>query len=1005
MQIFIGSTSENVSGRSEEEIGFIEASEYRFKFFYAEGLGLFFAVIDPKGRFLIVDPTAYFEEAFEGYGTKSAERVTMVTDRSFDDYIQSDSARIALSEWVMRRDAKSIVRSAITLGANIRKGYVMSTERIRNRINEFNKRGFKGTLDTGGAYGFNVHEYRGVKFWDVGEPGQEFSMQYHYDDELGLLASFHIGDQFKLYSFETYARNYRDGEPQAQRAIYAIPIPTEGYANVDAAIAGAKKDYIVDSHFQTENLREILQEYIQVKLNGMNPNAEWVGKVNRFEKIFFTTDLSGVKAISLAQLKTVLRIQFPEGKGDYVTEGLPDQFPDLSVPVADASGRSFLYLHYDKKNKELELRAIEEKTGAGFVFSLKRVVKDVRKNKESVSAEKISSPMRKRANMSGIKIDSKSNVDQLKFGAMQIVAQSGFYTVWDFLKQLTNQPVMSPIERRTALRVYKELAEFYHAQLGSPDASSSVFQENLERLRIDIQRLQLFLQDPYTFRRSVSLGEYGTYRFREGAKWTHLVMTHNALFENLDLTEYVRPALAIRQGPNGRNPSNAAKILFRIIKEGTAYDHELADPGILTEPTLQELFDKGYLVKIEPVFTQSWSSDALREELPLMAEHPVTRELVRYPLHFDSNGNALLLNIGGTLLSAKYFHSLFGSARSIEEAGLFHAFRIFPGLESATGVQTYIASKTGSFALSEDSMTSRATESINEEINRDLPAQLAGIEPATETQSVGETVSFMVGNINDVPRQVAAFGETAAQLAKLIDVLDEDTKRFLKKVRLVAIGSQVEVMTHDNGELSFAHIGFAGHMNLPTLYIGRVLLKYMLTHDQDALVTLMRIEMNRIQYRLEKETADNRSTQEVVKDAEVHPAELEALKKAIAEAQAEHILKSVLEGEGSPEVLARAIQIAAEYVDTLTTSASIAGIPIALRGYLLDAVVRRVAEKMKVPEDAVHLTRSADQIRVSQEAQRLKVLGDLISQQMDAQTEGIEINTLMGEMRLFRGIA
>ncbi|MDP8217507.1 MAG: hypothetical protein P9M03_02150 [Candidatus Theseobacter exili] len=274
-----------------------------------------------------------------------------------------------------------------------------------------------------------------------------------------------------------------------------------------------------------------------------------------------------------------------------------------------------------------------------------------------------------------------------------------------------------------------------------------------------------------------------------------------------------------------------------------------------------------------------------------------------------------------------------------------------------------------------------------------------------ETQVVGDSMSVLTEKIISLSDEDRSNDELTNTIADYIDnefqELNKETRGNFEKIRLVCIGGQVDVARNESVSVSYAHFGMAGKDLMPTLYIGRRLLEYLLKHRRHDLNTLLRIEMNRMTYRASN-VVDNRTSMKVVRDAGVSLKDIESLKRAIAEAEAHEIARKYSLNE-----ILMMLKGTSVFLDKYGKMPNfVGGVDVGrLNDYVLDALALMFAEK--IDEDvSKSVTEHIDDLKKKRAekliAPSITKMINILEEKIDKDCIGIEINTLSEEIYLFK---
>ncbi|MDP8217140.1 MAG: hypothetical protein P9M03_00230 [Candidatus Theseobacter exili] len=332
-------------------------------------------------------------------------------------------------------------------------------------------------------------------------------------------------------------------------------------------------------------------------------------------------------------------------------------------------------------------------------------------------------------------------------------------------------------------------------------------------------------------------------------------------------------------------------------------------------------------------------------------------------------------------------------------------YAVMPAVQKAPDSATAVMS--GNFSMSEGFVVDGTEGLTNSQVGDQLSEKLdvLGISAVTETQVSGDILSFIVGeasNIKESDKEVFVLASILRDYFKSQSYkeLSEETRSLFESTRLVALGGQAFVARREGKGSSYAHFGMAGDSMLPSLYMGRDLIEYLAENRVADLSTLIKIEMNRRAYRIAYDQ-DNRSSIQVVKDAGITPQELQSLKEAIAEVEARILIEKL-----GAQKLAGAIIESSEQIDRRgAENIVVDGVELGqLRGPLLAAVVKHISSQIEQSEERSRITDAVDRIReFERQAGQDKLIG-IIEENIDSASQGVEIDMLMGEVRIFQGI-
>ena len=301
----------------------------------------------------------------------------------------------------------------------------------------------------------------------------------------------------------------------------------------------------------------------------------------------------------------------------------------------------------------------------------------------------------------------------------------------------------------------------------------------------------------------------------------------------------------------------------------------------------------------------------------------------------------------------------------------------------------------GSFSTDMSYRVSHTEGITNEKVGLVLAEKLSdlNIHQSTETQATEGAVSVLVSSAAEdikLRQTLSSFSEYLTE--EEYRSLPKDVRGLFEETRLVAITGQVYLAREPGKGTSYAHFGKAGSKGIDTLYIGTELLEYLAENNPKALNTLIKIEINRKDYRKNNQ-ADLRTSMQVVKDAEISPEELKNLKEAIAGAEA----KALIEKTGASR-LAEVIMTASQDIDSRSSETVIVdGVDLGgLKGALLEAVVGQLSNKLKSEELTKDVQSAAAAIDRSDVKTGIEELTVQIEEQITEQTDGVEINLLTG---------
>ncbi|MDP8217775.1 MAG: hypothetical protein P9M03_03505 [Candidatus Theseobacter exili] len=307
----------------------------------------------------------------------------------------------------------------------------------------------------------------------------------------------------------------------------------------------------------------------------------------------------------------------------------------------------------------------------------------------------------------------------------------------------------------------------------------------------------------------------------------------------------------------------------------------------------------------------------------------------------------------------------------------------------------------GNFALTADGQVSGPSDReklTNTDIGDIIRPVMESDLPRTRTSLDGDIIVETLGEMIN--------SEDLADRFNSFLMKDESIRKMFAETRLAVLANCVAVADDSVKGSSYAHYGESFGS---TVFIGEELLEELLDSEGknlDCLKTLLKIEMERKRYRMEKGLKDFRSSAVVVKEAGISAEEISRLKKVIAKAEARKILKQF----GHAEV-AEAVERASAVLDSRGIwYVQIGGVEIGkLKGAVLDAVAEELAEWMKTEAQlsGKRLIGVAGAVIKKQEEQRLKEAADLLTKELmelfalKPETEVIVINLLSGDVSMY----
>ncbi|MDP3980959.1 MAG: hypothetical protein Q8Q33_06090, partial [Chlamydiota bacterium] len=755
--------------------GIKEAKNYQIKFIYREGLGLFIALINEDGRFLIFDPFEYMQEADEGISLPSISALRMIEKNNtyFNTYLESEEFNQIAQAWVARRKLKEIFQTYTRL----RKSGFPISSKLRAQVEAFNKNGLNGILPKSRKIHFDIHDNRYFAFAKFGQEGDRYKIKLVLNDNLGLLVRTEVSDDMRLYPVDKYVEEYREGDPKKKIYIFANKLESLENDTEEDVIKRAVRFPPKEQALVREKMNGYIAEYVKNTIAGKPVRKNFNKDIKELDGIFIATNINGDGSLTIPGLAAALILRFQK---------------DIRSGVV-------LKLRFDEVSQALNLMVVDEHTGAGFEYTLDNYIEAVRTGKGKGSAKKIVPKREKppKPHAFGIPLHYSPS-EKIADDALKIVREAGFQTVWDFIRAYNQDDLVSPEEMEQIVSVYQKLKSYYEDVLRNPipDFTLSTREEKrrihavIDQIKVDMLRLGMFASDPNFFNQRFRLGRFGQITFLPGVQ-VELMFFHMqipALVNELGL-DLVGDAS--QKMMREKTLGSAAQFMRRYFDQEYARYKALHYLFEGKDEVFHELEVKGHLIRVPLQLRTAWANRNSESAQTIAFMHPIAHEMMVRTIYPRNVGFTVYYQLGNQKISQLAMNQIFGHAQIIT-AGAETGVEAMTGLEShpwfqptegsadQTGQIVQWTDDEGGARLEGDALKAKTVE-IETEI-------LAGQDDAFN-QTAREAADFVgryVGEkLDSLPPELAALAAqpVAEALGQLAQQAYDEGRGFIQESR------------------------------------------------------------------------------------------------------------------------------------------------------------------------------------------------------------------------------
>ncbi|MDP3980071.1 MAG: hypothetical protein Q8Q33_01515, partial [Chlamydiota bacterium] len=454
------------------------------RFAYREDVGLMVVSTGEDGKSVIGDLHDYLTEANEDLPIETipAYKIGEFEGQTLETFLETTDADNLFHMWIGFKKLKDIIKRYLIL---VRRSGKISRDLLQE-VTAFN--GIRGVVQNDGHVSFSPITNYELNFSEVGNTGQIYVLWTMMDPILGLVIYFEfdleekeddvtvVKKRYKAYTLDRYIRKYPDRIEQS----FANPIGAG--ESIETILQKAKDDNIVLFQEKREVLKEILDAYQSApRQKGQKKISELLQtKILEFGAMPIVLDSFGHKSLGRK----------------------------INLFGAGTPGEACMLKLYLSQENDLQLKIMHQ-DGSGELYQIKK------DGKTSKVEKTMRRPVRYRNVTRFLREDDQ--IGALKYNALTILGQTGFRTVWDYLRELSMQPVVYRKDLELARRVYDELFALYQRNTFIPGMASGLNAE-LQRIRIELKRMKVFLKNPELFTSTFLLGEYGQLTIRQSAQ-------------------------------------------------------------------------------------------------------------------------------------------------------------------------------------------------------------------------------------------------------------------------------------------------------------------------------------------------------------------------------------------------------------------------------------------------------------------------------------------------------